>query len=341
MVSGKTLWLLALLVVVAVAAAWRTPGEAPSAPGREPLLPGFAERINDVDTIHLRDGAGELVVARGDEGWSLPGRDGYPADTGAVRALLLSLAEARIVEPKTARPELYARLGLEDVSAADAASVEVRVGAAGNELAALVVGNAAGDDRYVRRLDDPRAARVTAIGAVRARAQDWLASGIIDAGRDEVAAVTVHQGPGTVSLRAGPGGSMRLDALPRGKQVSYQFALDDFAAVFADLDLLDVRAAAGLDFDDALHGQAVLADGVVIQFDSAEADGQRWLRFSARADGANEPAAERAARWNTRWDGWAYRLRDADLARLRKPMDELVEDAESVTAPVDTESHGR
>ena len=53
---------------------------------------------------------------RGEDGsWAVAEKDGYPADVEKVRQTLISLAEARIVEPKTANPDFYDRLGVEGV----------------------------------------------------------------------------------------------------------------------------------------------------------------------------------------------------------------------------------
>ena len=55
-------------------------------------------------------GAGAQPVAtllRSDAIWSVVERDGYPADVEKVRHTLIGLAEARIVEAKTANPEFY------------------------------------------------------------------------------------------------------------------------------------------------------------------------------------------------------------------------------------------
>src|SRR5690606_20989944 len=97
-------------------------------------------------------------------------------------------------------------------------------------------------------------------------------------------------------------------------------------------------------------GRVVLDNGIAFTFDSADEDDRQWLRFSAAVDAAEssrhaadddaadagaaeESAADEsadpaqaAARYDTRLDGWAYRLGETEMRRLSKPLSELVED---------------
>ena len=52
-------------------------------------------------------------------------RDNYPADEGKVRKLLIAIADAKVLEEKTSKPESYATLGVEDTKAAGATSLRI------------------------------------------------------------------------------------------------------------------------------------------------------------------------------------------------------------------------
>jgi len=91
------------------------------------LLPGLADRINDVDRVEILT-AGDTVVAtlsRTAADWQLEQMDGYHADWPKLQELLAGLAQAKVVEVKTDKPQYYAQLGVEDVSTQDAESVLV------------------------------------------------------------------------------------------------------------------------------------------------------------------------------------------------------------------------
>ena len=67
-----------------------------------------------IATIELKQGDKALTLARDKEAWSLADRGGYPAKADAVRALLVKLAQAELVEGKTSNKERYAQLELEE-----------------------------------------------------------------------------------------------------------------------------------------------------------------------------------------------------------------------------------
>ena len=120
--------LAAALVVLGAVALLAQYDPQPPAPGGGLLLPdlgGDLDRITEVSVI----GAGSQPVAtltRGEDGgWSVAEKDSYPADVEKVRQTLIGLAEARIVEPKTANPDFYDRLGVEGVEDDAAGGVAV------------------------------------------------------------------------------------------------------------------------------------------------------------------------------------------------------------------------
>ena len=115
---------LAIVAVVALAIAiWIGNARAPKTevPGVSAAVAGLSEGVNDVKQVRIV-GAGDKTIAtlaRGDGGWTVVEK-GYAADVTKVRELLLKLADAKLVEPKTTVKESDPKLGVEDVSAADA-----------------------------------------------------------------------------------------------------------------------------------------------------------------------------------------------------------------------------
>src|SRR5690606_15209121 len=130
--------------------------ESPSVQRMEPLLPGLTENLNDVERVTLVKAGGETVATleRGESGWTVAERQGYPADTPKLRQALIALGEARIVERKTATAALYDRIGVEDVAADEAAGLALSL-AGGGSWPTLILGDAeGGSQRYVRRADE-------------------------------------------------------------------------------------------------------------------------------------------------------------------------------------------
>jgi hypothetical protein len=136
---GAVALLSALLAIVAFAAnnQWST-GRA----GGEKLMPGLADTIRQVTAIEVRQGEDKAMLERAADGrWSLKSRDGYPVDVAKVRALLVGLGQAELVEPKTAKPDRYAALELDDPEQKGAKARLVRLlGADGKALSEAVLG---------------------------------------------------------------------------------------------------------------------------------------------------------------------------------------------------------
>jgi hypothetical protein len=76
------------------------------APESGMLLPGLQEQVNDIDWLRLT-AAGESTVAtlqRKGSLWTVEEVSGYRVDWDLLKAVLSGLAQARVVEPKTANP---------------------------------------------------------------------------------------------------------------------------------------------------------------------------------------------------------------------------------------------
>lgn len=293
----------ALALLLSGLAAWLAVDRQPAREQAEPglLLPTLAAQVNDITQLRLV-GAGAKTLAtlqRGDAGWTLAERDGYPADATRVRELLLKLSQLRGVEAKTANPALHARLGVEDVAQDDATSLRVELQAGDGEPLALVLGDADSQGKavYARR---------------EGEAQSWLSDGLVDPPREaarwlsreltridvpRVSAVTVTHGDGdVVRIRRAADGDDEfvLDNLPRGRESLGGMATSATAAFLADLTLEDVQKADAVTVPEAAQRSAArfaLSDGVVMTLDLWR-DGTRSLaRLQAELDAAAVDAA--------------------------------------------------
>ena len=96
---------LAVVTVLALAVAIATYGAqnrwSQAKVSGAPLFPSLAAQAARIARIELKQGDKALTLARDKEAWSLADRGGYPAKADAVRALLVKLAQAELVESKT------------------------------------------------------------------------------------------------------------------------------------------------------------------------------------------------------------------------------------------------
>jgi hypothetical protein len=118
-----------------------------------PLLPGFSEDANDAQQVRVvfRD-AQAITIGRDGETWVIGARNDYPADVAQLRQLFVSLAEARIIEEKTSKPELYEKLGVDDPED-DGGGTKVYLEGDGFSYAVVLGNTVPGDRRYARLAD--------------------------------------------------------------------------------------------------------------------------------------------------------------------------------------------
>ena len=114
--NARTLGIVAAVTLAALAAAiglnhTRKPA---SELRSEPLVPGLKDEVNAITKLSVI-GAGNaplVVLERKDGGWVVTNRDGYPADSGKLREFVLKLADATVLEPKTANADRYPAIAI-------------------------------------------------------------------------------------------------------------------------------------------------------------------------------------------------------------------------------------
>jgi len=154
------------------------------------FAPGLAAELDDIEQVTITKANNEAVVSleRKPDGWVAATKSGYPADISKLRTGLQALAEAKILEKKTANPELYSHLGVEDVTGEKAAGVAVTLSAKGKELPTLILGNADGSKhRYVRRAGEAQSYLIDRNPEFAKAIGQWLDARIIDVRSDRIA----------------------------------------------------------------------------------------------------------------------------------------------------------
>lgn len=282
--------LLVAAVAVIALALWieasRKPAGELSVTGA--ALPGLLERMESVDEVRITDAGNQRVATlkREDDSWVLEEK-AYPADADALRKLLLNLARAQRVEAKTANPDLYAKLGVEDISAADAQGVLLEL-LGGGEPMSLIVGSnySQGTGTYVRVPNEAQSWLINANVAVEKKAENWLRKDLVDVQPNRVASVTVTADKDKVEIGRNESGDFRVLNLPKGREASSDFVADATVGLLQGLRIDDVAPHAA----DAAAPERVakfeLVDGLSVEMSSWQADNQTWVTLSAALDEA-------------------------------------------------------
>jgi len=282
------------------------------------LVPGLAAQASGIAKIELKQGEKALTLARDKEAWSLADREGYPAKPEGVRALLVKLAGAELVESKTRNKDRYALLELEDPAAKDAKSRLLRLlDDKGGVIAEVVVGkkrlDAFGGNKsgtYVRKPGDAQTWLASADLDVSVAVRDWVQTGVLDVPAAKIAKVTVEipgEEPLVIARDAGDATKYALVGMPEGKKLKEGAGIDAIVRAAGNIDLEDVRMPAAAAAPGDVSVVKIEADGglaVTVRLRKEGAD--TWVALEA--GGADGDAKKTAEDITTRTQGWEFKV---------------------------------
>jgi dsDNA-binding SOS-regulon protein len=281
-------WLLAL-TLIAGAVILLIPVKTGHESGFEvtPLVPGMDSWVNDVTRVRIVEAGDKTVatVVRGEQGWSVEEAESYAADWARLKTLLAAVAQARIVELKTANPAYFDRLGLKDVADTASTAKKIEIGE-GEHATSLLIGNTAQgrDGQYVRFPDKDQALLIDKTLEVAAELRDWLQRDIVDVADSEVVEVTIIHPDGeqlSVSKTSADDQDFTLQGLPEGRETQSSWSVNELGGSLSGLVLDQVTADSNIDWSQATHLHLLTADGVEFNADLAESDQKSWIRLVA------------------------------------------------------------
>lgn len=283
------------------------------------LFPGLAAQASRIARIELKQGDKTLTLARDKEGWSVADRGGYPAKTGAVRALLVKLAEAELVEGKTRNKDRYALLELEDPAAKDAKSRLLRLlDDKGVVIAEAIVGkkrfDAFGGSKsgtYVRKLDDAQTWLSNADLTVSVAVRDWVQASVLDVPAAKIGKVTVEiagEEPLVIARDAADATKYALVGMPEGKKLKEGAGIDGIVRAAGNIELEDVRksAAAAAPAGDVSVAKIEADGGLAVTVRLRKEGEDTWV--SLEATGGDGDAKKTADEITKRTQGWEFKV---------------------------------
>jgi hypothetical protein len=296
--SKRTILVLLAAVVVLVALVM-IGQRTPSSGNGKLFAPSLEAALNDIERVTITKANNETVVTleRKPEGWVATNKNGYPADVVKLRQGLQALAEAKILEQKTATAELYSHLGVEDVSGDKAAGVAVT----------LILGNPDGSKhRYARRAGEAQSYLIDKNPEFARGVGQWLDAQIIDLRSDRIAQVTITQPDGqTVRISKASKDAANYDVadVPKGRELLYPGVANVIGNALRELNLEDVEPAGASPPAKPTVVEFRTFDGLVVRAEGEKRGDASWVAFAAsvdadqaaRAKAAPAPAAEGAA----------------------------------------------
>lgn len=350
-----------LTVIVVVAAVLVSEQRAPETSREKTVLfPELAGRINEVSKLVVRDDQSALTVQRVSGNWGIAEADNYPALIDTVKQAVLAVADLKVVAEKTDNPDLYKRLGVEDIDSRGATSTMLTLSAGGDELAGLIVGNTrrsksavSAPGLYVRVPGEQQALLVEGRLSASADIIQWIKRDIINIEADRVNSVRLRPAGGKeVNLnRDDTANDLVLQDIPAGKEQASEYLLSRMASVLENVYVDGVRKADNIDFSSpAAVLEVTTFDGLTASIEVAQSEEQSYARFSFAVqagvsigaditdDASPEAGAEEEAKLtpeqeaetlNDLLQGWAYRLSTSKAELYGQTLADLVRDPES------------
>jgi hypothetical protein len=343
---------LLLVAILGIGAAYYFSSRRDRAPDTTtgtPLLPSLAGGIAAVDGVTIRRGSTASVELRRDGAlWTVAERDGYPADTPKLRRLLLSLADTRVIEEKTANPANYASIGVEDPASPGATSTEVSLKlaapapggadahaaapAAAHATLVVIIGKSAGDGSFVRLAGSARSELVAPGISVETDPHYWIDPSLLDVPVATITALQVHPaaGPAYSLRRTAPDADFVLSDVPTGRTALGSKALAPSPMAFGNLTIEDVAPAASVDFSAPDTATLSLSDGNVLILRGSAVGDKRWLTVESSKDAA----------LSAKTRGHAYALAAYRYDAIFRPLEQLLQPKSAPARPASSAPQG-
>ena len=297
----------------------------------ERLLPEFATQANAAQRISIiRADADALTIDKQSGRWVLAARDNYAVDLGKLRALIIALADARIVEEKTSNPELYEKLGVDDPEDGGSGT-KVLVEGEDYSYAVILGKSAQGKHRYARLADQETSHLIDTNPNIATEAGDWLVADVIDLKSSRVRKVTIAHEDGeriTVEKTSEDLTDFDVTDIPDGRELSYATVGNGIAGALSALKFDDVRKAT----EGTLSATVVFEtwDGLQVTAEVGTENDESWVAFTATGEaGSSSESDEPATGINDRLSGWQYRLPDYKKNLLTRRWDDILQSADS------------
>ncbi len=323
--------LIAVAGVLALLAglAYMSSRNAPKAAASDLLFPDLLGRINDVAAVELSGPQGEVRVTRQGDAWVLPDKTGVPAVEGRVRPIIIALAELEAGEPKTTKPELYSRIGVEEPGEGSSSTLLTLSDAAGQTMASLILGKtewiSSNQMRYVRKSGEAQSWLLEFKPDTNLDASMWAEKTLTRVDGSRVRSVVIRQPSGEemrLSKETPEQEHYAVDPLPEGRSLRSEGVADPLARGLQQLNFEDVRAGG-----ESLEGPVTTFtfqtfDGLTVTMRVVDEGGVKWATLTAEGEQAEKP--DELAELQQRFAGREFKLPTWAFNNLNKRMIDMI-----------------
>ena len=354
----KSVFILLAAVAIGLTAYFYTTNNSfKSALTTSDLIPDLQSNLNNVNKFTVLEAGNALLtsVTKNETGWVVDNRDGYAADVKVVRHVFEKLAEAKLIEKKTANSENYTKLGVENVEHENAQGVLLTVDGLDEEVS-IIFGNdgsSGKNTQFVRYQAEKQSWLINKKINVARDTTDWLDKNILDIPPERIKNILIKHADGTEILISNTGNEayeFDIDAVaPEGKKIS-DSEIYQVANALSSLQLTDVtkfenvsnteniqtilavfKTFDGLTITTTAYPSAIKSNFTIkVDFNPEDVDesvANNSINAESTTDAAmvSDPKAaeELAKKLEVKLDGWAYILPTITQAALMKKLDDF------------------
>jgi hypothetical protein len=321
-VSSKNLKTLAALIVVLVAIYFVMNKGGGSQSSDDQLLPELRSQINDVTAVSVASNAAQVDITNTGDTWTLPARDGFSANVGKLREVLIALADAEIVEMKTSNPDNYSILGVDDFSTEGSEATLISI--SGNDFEyGVILGKAAqGDYRYARLANQAQSVLINQNPELPDSVGGWTDSLLLDIASAEIQGITISHSDGErieILKVAKEDTNFVVNNVPDDRELTYETVANSIGGVLAGLALDDVRKSAAESNPD-VTAAFTMFDGLTITVTTQSDEESSWVSIAATGDSPTLSADE----INSRHASWQYTVPEHKANLLKRRFEEIL-----------------
>ncbi len=307
------------------------------------LIQGLAPE--NVGSIVIEKDSSTVTLSRQGQGFVVADKAGYPASVKEINDLLIKVLDIRCARKVTDSAANHGELGVVE-GGAEAVAVSFR-DAEGNPLIGFIKGKSAeqGSGAYVRLSGEDTVYLTDGYLWFDTAAMDYVDKDLVTVQADEVERVDVSVGEDSYALVRGEDDKAQLQQVPEGKRAKASELTYVFEALsnFSMDDVARAGSVEGLQWDGVY--KCLFKDGLTYVIQSAEKDEKYYVKLSAigpaqdrvtvtRTESDEElekkdallRAGDRAREFTPQHAPWVYEVSSWRAKKLRKPLDELVED---------------
>ncbi len=303
------------------------------------FLPGLMAKINQVAQIELTDKNGLTHLVSQKDRWVVQEKSGYDAEFSKIKTLLLGLAELKTIEPKTAKPENYGRLGVQDAGEpGEVDSKQIRLlDKAGNVLYTLIIGkskpsrtSAAQSAFYVRQLGEAKSWLVSGRIEIAATQTDWLDTQIIDIAPSRIQSIEIQRpdhGVLKISKTAITNENFAVESLPVNARLKSNSAVNTVANMLQNLTFEDVLSRGTFQANEADITRVVVEtfDGLQLTAKLLDKEEKHYLWFDLKNNSENEKVAKESKILNAKFPLWVYEIQSFKADMFKKTLVDLLQ----------------